>query len=44
MKPVILKLIVQTVVLFGLIAAALFVSAGTVKWVEGWLFFGAFFL
>ena len=44
MKPYIWKLIIQTIILFGLIAAALFISAGTVIWVEGWVFFCLFFL
>jgi protein-S-isoprenylcysteine O-methyltransferase Ste14 len=42
MKSFIFKLIAQTVVLFALIAAALFISAGTIRWVEAWLFFGSF--
>jgi protein-S-isoprenylcysteine O-methyltransferase Ste14 len=44
MKTLALKLILQTIILFGLIAAALFISAGTARWVQGWLFFGLFFL
>lgn len=44
MKSYIWKLIVQTVILFVLIAAALFISAGTVRWVQGWVFFALFFL
>ena len=44
MKSFILKLIAQTVVLFALIAAALFISAGTIKWAEAWLFFALFFV
>jgi hypothetical protein len=42
MKSFIFKLIAQTVVLFAFIAAALFISAGTIRWVEAWLFFGSF--
>jgi protein-S-isoprenylcysteine O-methyltransferase Ste14 len=44
MKTFALKLILQTIILFSLIAAALFISAGTVGWLQGWLFFGLFFL
>ena len=44
MKSFILRLVVQTIVLFVLVAAALFISAGTTRWVEGWLFFGLFFV
>jgi len=44
MKPFVWKLIVHTIILFGLIAAALFLSAGTIRWVEGWLFFGLYFV
>ena len=42
MKSFIFKLIAQTVVFFALIAAALFISAGTIRWVGAWLFFGSF--
>ena len=44
MKSFILRLIPQAIVLFALIGAALFISAGTVKWAEGWFFFGLFFV
>lgn len=44
MKTFALKLILQTIILFGLIGAALFISAGTVRWVQGWVFFGLFFI
>jgi protein-S-isoprenylcysteine O-methyltransferase Ste14 len=44
MKSFIFKLTAQTIVLFGLIAAALFISAGTIRWIEAWLFFGLFFV
>jgi protein-S-isoprenylcysteine O-methyltransferase Ste14 len=44
MLTFILKLIIQTVVLFALIAAALFISAGTIAWAEAWVFFGLFFV
>lgn len=36
------RLTLQTIVLFALIAAALFIPAGTVAWIEGWVFFGLF--
>ena len=42
MKSFIPRLVLQSIVLFALIAAALFISAGTARWVEGWLFFGLF--
>ncbi len=38
------KLTFQTIVLFALIAAALFIPSGTVAWTEGWIFFGLFLL
>ena len=44
MKSFAWKLVVQTIVLFALIAASLFISAGTVEWAEGWIFFGLFLL
>ena len=44
LKSFIWKLLLQTTVLFALIAAALFISAGTIRWAEGWVFFGLFFV
>ena len=44
MRSFVRRLAFQSVVLFGLMAAALFISAGTARWLEGWLFFGLFFV
>jgi len=44
MKSFIARLVLQSIILFGLIAVALFITAGTARWLEGWLFFGSFFL
>jgi len=44
MESYIRKLTAQTIILFGLMAAALFIPAGTLRWTAGWVFFGSFFL